>query len=61
MNYRRIVPNTISGISLVLGVVSIFYTLEENYFLAAVCIVLSVAADSQMCIRDSCMGCHWGG
>ena len=46
MNYRRIVPNTISGISLVLGVVSIFYTLEENYFLAAVCIVLSVAADS---------------
>ena len=46
MNYRRIVPNTISGISLVLGVVSIFYTLEQNYFLAAVCIVLSVAADS---------------
>ena len=46
MNYKRIVPNTISGISLVLGVFSIFYTQEQNYFMAAVCIVLSVVADS---------------
>ena len=46
MNYKRIVPNTISGISLVLGVFSIFYTQEQNYFCAAVCIILSVVADS---------------
>lgn len=31
MNYKRIVPNSISGISLVLGVISIFYTIEENF------------------------------
>ena len=46
MNYKRIVPNTISGISLVLGVISVFYTQEQNYFMAAVCIILSVVADS---------------
>lgn len=46
MNYKRIVPNTISGISLVLGVFSIFYTQEQNYFMAAICIILSVVADS---------------
>ena len=46
MNYKRIVPNTISGISLVLGVFSIFYTQEQNYFFAAICIILSVVADS---------------
>ena len=46
MNYKRIVPNTISGISLVLGVFSIFYTQEQNYFWAAICIILSVVADS---------------
>ena len=46
MNYKRIVPNTISGISLVLGVFSIFYTQEQNYFPAAICIILSVVADS---------------
>ena len=46
MNYRRIVPNTISGISLVLGVISVFYTQEQNYFMAAICIILSVVADS---------------
>jgi len=33
VNYKRIVPNTISGISLVLGVFSIFYTQEQNYFM----------------------------
>ena len=46
MNYRRIVPNTISGISLVLGVISIFYTIEKDFSLAAICIILSVVADS---------------
>ena len=46
MNYKRIVPNSISGISLVLGVISIFYTIEENFFAAALCILLSVVADS---------------
>ena len=46
MNYKRIVPNTISGISLVLGVFSIFYTQEQNFFMAAICIILSVVADS---------------
>ncbi len=46
MNYKRIVPNTISGISLVLGVVSIFYTIELDFTMAAICIILSVVADS---------------
>ena len=46
MNYKRIVPNTISGISLVLGVISIFYTIEKDFSLAAICIILSVVADS---------------
>lgn len=46
MNYKRIVPNTISGISLVLGVVSIFYTIDKEFSLAAICIILSVVADS---------------
>ena len=46
MNYDRIVPNTISGISLVLGVISIFYTIEKDFSLAAICIILSVVADS---------------
>ena len=39
-------PNTISGISLVLGVISIFYTIEKDFSLAAICIILSVVADS---------------
>lgn len=46
MNYKRIVPNAISGISLILGVISIFYTQEGDFFLASLCILLSVAADS---------------
>jgi CDP-diacylglycerol--serine O-phosphatidyltransferase len=46
MNYKRIVPNTISGISLVLGVISIFYTIDKEFSLAAICIILSVVADS---------------
>jgi CDP-diacylglycerol--serine O-phosphatidyltransferase len=46
MNYKRIVPNSISGISLVLGVISIFYTIDKEFSLAAICIILSVVADS---------------
>lgn len=46
MNYRRIAPNTISGISLVLGVISIFFTMEGKFEMAAACIVMSVIADS---------------
>lgn len=46
MNYKRIVPNTISGISLVLGVISIFYTIDKEFSMAAICIILSVVADS---------------
>ena len=46
MNYKRIVPNSISGISLMLGVVSIFFTIENDFFPAALCIILSVVADS---------------
>ena len=46
MNYRRIVPNSISGLSLVFGVISIFLSMEKNFFWAGVLIVLAVAADS---------------
>ena len=46
MNYKRAVPNTISGISLVLGLISIFFTIEKDFFLAPMCIILSVLADS---------------
>jgi len=46
MNYRRIVPNSISGVSLVLGLFSVFFTIENDYFWAPVCIILSVLADS---------------
>jgi hypothetical protein len=31
MNYKRIVPNTISGISLILGVFSIYYTIDKDF------------------------------
>lgn len=46
MNYKRIVPNSISSASLMLGVFSIFKTIEGDFFWAPVCIVLSVIADS---------------
>ena len=46
MNYRRIVPNSISGLSLVLGVISIFLTIEHNFHMAAILIILAVVADS---------------
>lgn len=46
MNYRRIVPNSISSISLIFGVLSIFKTFEHDFFYAAVFIILAVLADS---------------
>ena len=46
MNYRRIVPNSISSLSLVLGVLSIFLTIEKDFFHAAIFIILAVLADS---------------
>ena len=46
MNYRRIVPNSISGLSLILGVMSIFLTIEHNFNWAAIFIILAVMADS---------------
>jgi CDP-diacylglycerol--serine O-phosphatidyltransferase len=46
MNPRRIVPNSISGLSLVLGVLSIFLTLKHDFFWSAIFIILAVCADS---------------
>ncbi len=46
MNYRRAVPNSISSLSLIFGVLSIFMTLEEDFFYAPLFIILAVAADS---------------
>lgn len=46
MNYRRMVPNSISGLSLILGVVSIFLTIDHNFHWAAIFIILAVLADS---------------
>lgn len=46
MNYRRLVPNSISSLSLVFGILSIFCTIEKDFFYAAVFIILAVLADS---------------
>ncbi|MEG1159741.1 MAG: CDP-diacylglycerol--serine O-phosphatidyltransferase, partial [Acidaminococcaceae bacterium] len=46
MNYRRMVPNSISAISLAFGILSIFATFEKNFNTAAVLIILAVLADS---------------
>ena len=46
MNYKRIVPNSISSLSLILGLVSIFKSLEGDFFWAPILIVLAVLADS---------------
>ena len=46
MNYRRIVPNSISGLSLIFGVISIYQTMAQNFSWAAICILLAVVADS---------------
>lgn len=46
MNYRRLVPNSISSTSLIFGVLSIFCTIEHDFFYAAVFIIAAVIADS---------------
>ncbi len=46
MNYRRIVPNSISSLSLMLGLLAIFNTVAGDFFWAPVCVILSVIADS---------------
>ncbi len=46
MNPKRIVPNSISGLSLVFGVLSIFLTFEHDFMWAAIYIILAVLADS---------------
>ncbi len=46
MNHRRIAPNSVSVLSLVFGVLSIFMTIENNFFYAALFIILAVVADS---------------
>lgn len=46
MNYRRIVPNSISAISLILGILAIFLSFERNYEQASIFIVLAMIADS---------------
>lgn len=46
MNYKRIVPNSISSISLIFGILSIFKSMESDFFWAPIFIVLAVLADS---------------
>jgi len=46
MNYRRIVPNSISGLSLFFGFFSILKSFEGDFFWAPVYIILAVVADS---------------
>ena len=46
MNYRRIVPNSISSLSLIFGIMSIFKSMEGDFFWAPILIVLAVLADS---------------
>lgn len=46
MNYRRLLPNSISSLSLIFGVLSIFKTMEGDFFYAPVFIILAVIFDS---------------
>ena len=46
MNYRRIVPNSISSFSLILGILSMFKSVEGDFYYAAVFIILAMIADS---------------
>lgn len=46
MNWRRLIPNSISSASLIFGVLSIFKTIEGDFFLAPVFIVIAVLFDS---------------
>ena len=46
MNYRRLVPNSISSGSLIFGVLSIFKTIQGDFFYAPIFIVIAVILDS---------------
>lgn len=46
MNWRRLVPNSISSVSLIFGVLSIFKTIEGDFFYAPLFIVIAVIFDS---------------
>ncbi len=46
MNYKRIVPNSISSLSLIFGILAIFRSVEGDFFYAPVFIILAVLADS---------------
>ena len=46
MNWRRLIPNSISSASLIFGVLSIFKTIEGDFFLAPVFIVIAVTFSS---------------
>lgn len=46
MNYKRIVPNSISGLSLVFGIIAIFKAFEGDFFWAPILIILAVCADA---------------
>ena len=41
MNYRRMVPNSISGLSMVLGVLSIYLSMDGEFSRAAIFIIFS--------------------
>ena len=40
MNYKRMVPNSISGLSQMLGLISIYLSMEKDFSLAAIFIIL---------------------
>ena len=46
MNYRRLVPNSISSGSLIFGILSIFKTIQGDFFYAPIFIVIAVILDS---------------
>ena len=46
MNYKRMVPNSISGLSQMLGLISIYLSMEKDFSLAAIFIILAILADS---------------
>lgn len=46
MNYRRLIPNSISSASLLFGVLSIFRTIQGDFFFAPIFIVIAVILDS---------------
>ncbi|MDO4921067.1 MAG: CDP-diacylglycerol--serine O-phosphatidyltransferase [Phascolarctobacterium sp.] len=46
MNYRRLIPNSISSASLIFGILSIFKTIQGDFFYAPIFIVIAVIFDS---------------